>query len=41
MFEVAQAARAYALDEITQYGLPAQIHFDLAEKVALSLAQKL
>lgn len=41
MFDIAQAARDYALEEIAQYGLPSQINFDLSEKIALSLAQKL
>lgn len=39
--DIANEARTYALSEIEKFGLPNQIHFDISEKKAIELAQKL
>jgi len=39
--DIIQAARAYALSEISKYGLPNALHFEISEKKALELARKL
>ncbi len=39
--DAVQDARAYALSEISKYGLPNALHFEISEKKALELAEKL
>ncbi|MDR2540713.1 MAG: hypothetical protein LBD11_02795 [Candidatus Peribacteria bacterium] len=39
--DILQATRAFALNEIEQYGLPTLINFELSEQKAIELADKL
>ena len=41
MENILQAARAFALNEIEKYGLPAFVHLEIWEQKALELAEKL
>ncbi|MFH0952163.1 MAG: hypothetical protein V1838_03140 [Patescibacteria group bacterium] len=38
---IAEEAKKYALEEIEKYGLPDLIHFDISEKKAIELTDKL
>ena len=38
---IIQDARTYALAEISKYGIPYELHFEISEKKALELAETL